>query len=323
MFGLASGYYHNYLKPPDVRILLVGLDGSGKTALLERVKVTDFKSRRGNSGRRLILTDNSPRPISTPQDDDHSHADDNADDDDGDDGEDDDAKISSSIEPHDGKLSVDVSNRNEHRMKTRMCPSPALFHKKQLLGDDDEEYVYDFPAKDGIRYRDKDTKTIGHKNGSHDKQLSSGSHSILADENRSSATLTQTRRKNRSSDCGFQTEHLPSTESETKQYDLKANKTMFPMHLIKPTVGMNLAKLEGGGAKVNIMDLGGTLSMRPLWERYYSDVHGIAFVVDISPTSPMFNLMESRVFYRCMRDDESLTKVHILIIGNKVDERSD
>ena len=86
---------------------------------------------------------------------------------------------------------------------------------------------------------------------------------------------------------------------------------------------MNLAKLEVRGAKLKIMDLGGTVTMRPLWERYYSDVHGIAFVVDISPTSAMSKLMESRAFYRCMRDDESLAGVPILIFGNKADERDD
>merc|ERR1719491_1938727 len=76
-----------------------------------------------------------------------------------------------------------------------------------------------------------------------------------------------------------------------------------------PKVGMNLGKLEGAGAKVKIMDVGGTVAMRPLWERYYSDIHGIAFVVDVSSTSPMSKIMESRAFYRCMRDDESLAKV--------------
>ncbi|KAL3792106.1 hypothetical protein HJC23_013380 [Cyclotella cryptica] len=45
MFSLATGIYQSYFAPPKISILIVGLDTSGKTALLERVKVTNFSSR--------------------------------------------------------------------------------------------------------------------------------------------------------------------------------------------------------------------------------------------------------------------------------------
>ena len=48
MFGLASGFYES-LQPPELRILIVGLDGAGKTSLFERLKVTNFDS--GGRGR--------------------------------------------------------------------------------------------------------------------------------------------------------------------------------------------------------------------------------------------------------------------------------
>ena len=86
-------------------------------------------------------------------------------------------------------------------------------------------------------------------------------------------------------------------------------------------VGMNLAKIQACGAKVRIMDLGGQIKMRPLWERYYSDIHGIAFVIDVSPSCPVSKLMEARAFYRCMRDDENLVDCPILIFANKMDTR--
>ncbi|EED93171.1 adp-ribosylation factor-related protein [Thalassiosira pseudonana CCMP1335] len=38
MYSLASGVYQSYFAPPKLSILILGLDGSGKTALLERVK---------------------------------------------------------------------------------------------------------------------------------------------------------------------------------------------------------------------------------------------------------------------------------------------
>jgi GTPase SAR1 family protein len=45
MYSLASGVYQSYFAPPKLSILILGLDGSGKTALLERVKVTDISTR--------------------------------------------------------------------------------------------------------------------------------------------------------------------------------------------------------------------------------------------------------------------------------------
>ena len=45
MFSLADGIYQSYFAPPKLSILIIGLDGSGKTALLERIKVTDINSR--------------------------------------------------------------------------------------------------------------------------------------------------------------------------------------------------------------------------------------------------------------------------------------
>ncbi len=85
---------------------------------------------------------------------------------------------------------------------------------------------------------------------------------------------------------------------------------------------MNLGKIEACGAKVKIMDLGGTMKMRSLWERYYNDVQGIMFVIDISPRCEVSKLMEARAFYRFMRDDESLRGVPVMIFANKSDERN-
>eukprot|EP00571_Detonula_confervacea_P009230 CAMPEP_0172321822 /NCGR_PEP_ID=MMETSP1058-20130122/44382_1 /TAXON_ID=83371 /ORGANISM="Detonula confervacea, Strain CCMP 353" /LENGTH=414 /DNA_ID=CAMNT_0013037421 /DNA_START=185 /DNA_END=1426 /DNA_ORIENTATION=+ len=47
MFSLATGIYQSYFAPPKLSILIIGLDGSGKTALLERIKVTNINTRLG------------------------------------------------------------------------------------------------------------------------------------------------------------------------------------------------------------------------------------------------------------------------------------
>jgi GTPase SAR1 family protein len=42
MFSLASGLYSEYFSPQQINLLIVGVQGSGKTTILERIKVTDF-----------------------------------------------------------------------------------------------------------------------------------------------------------------------------------------------------------------------------------------------------------------------------------------
>mmetsp|Transcript_25265 Transcript_25265/g.39126 ORF Transcript_25265/g.39126 Transcript_25265/m.39126 type:complete len:286 (-) Transcript_25265:60-917(-) len=46
MFGLAAGFYETYLAPPEMTILIVGCESSGKTALLERFKCSKFSNSR-------------------------------------------------------------------------------------------------------------------------------------------------------------------------------------------------------------------------------------------------------------------------------------
>lgn len=45
MFSLVNGVYDNYLAPTQINLLVVGPSGVGKTALLERLKVTEFPKR--------------------------------------------------------------------------------------------------------------------------------------------------------------------------------------------------------------------------------------------------------------------------------------
>ena len=45
MFSLVSGLYESYLAPPQLNVLIVGAPGSGKTALLERLKASQLPNR--------------------------------------------------------------------------------------------------------------------------------------------------------------------------------------------------------------------------------------------------------------------------------------
>jgi GTPase SAR1 family protein len=67
------------------------------------------------------------------------------------------------------------------------------------------------------------------------------------------------------------------------QFDLIPGKSMLPLVKIRPTIGMNLAKLSIAKSTVHIWDLGGRLV--DLWERYYNDADAVLFVWKLSPPS--------------------------------------
>ena len=56
MFSLVSGLYDTYLSPKELRVVLVGANGVGKTALLERLKVTDFSSIQSKASASTTMT---------------------------------------------------------------------------------------------------------------------------------------------------------------------------------------------------------------------------------------------------------------------------
>ena len=64
------------------------------------------------------------------------------------------------------------------------------------------------------------------------------------------------------------------------QYDLKAGAKMLPLEKIRPTIGMNLAKMDACGAKVHVFDVSG--KFQNLWERYYADADAVLFVWKLS-----------------------------------------
>lgn len=45
MFSLATGVYESYFAAPQLNVLVIGCESVGKTALLERVKVTEFSTK--------------------------------------------------------------------------------------------------------------------------------------------------------------------------------------------------------------------------------------------------------------------------------------
>ena len=209
MFGLAAGFYQSYLKPPQVNIVFVGLDGAGKTALLERVKVTDFTPKQSDKRRPKKLT-------------------------------------SSQLQNQNSRLTGVVVTRRDMDQQLRQqvlsqAPGSLTEERRMLQSDDcDENKSSSSPFKSSsgrIRFICPMSGTYRHPNQENesdddesddddDDNYIKNDGGIISLPGGEAATIT----------------HPPLLKSE---YSLKPGSKMFPLHLIRPTGGcmsLNITK---------------------------------------------------------------------------------
>lgn len=70
--------------------------------------------------------------------------------------------------------------------------------------------------------------------------------------------------------------HSQPPSSERLEFDLQPKMKMISLSRIRPTIGMNLGKVDLCQAKCHVWDLGGRLA--DLWQRYYADCDAVVFV---------------------------------------------
>nr|CAH0105143.1 unnamed protein product [Daphnia galeata] len=90
-----------------------------------------------------------------------------------------------------------------------------------------------------------------------------------------------------------------------------------------PTIGFKVEKFKNAGLTLTAFDMSGQSKYRSLWERYYSDCHGVIFVIDSSDTIRMAvacNELQLMIQHPEMVKNRSSTAgVPILILANKID----
>jgi ADP-ribosylation factor related protein 1 len=88
------------------------------------------------------------------------------------------------------------------------------------------------------------------------------------------------------------------------------------LNRVTTTVGLNIGRIEVQGVRLSFWDLGGQEELQTLWDKYYSESHGVIYVVD---SSDIMRMDESKEAFDKMIKNEQLAGVPLLLVANKQD----
>ena len=282
MFSLVTGVYESYFASPQVNILVVGAQGTGKTTLLERLKVTHFRKRPPTPGIQqtvmpdqllhLIKGQDLPSGMENLSNHDRrgSHQ----------------PKLVSS--PRSASISAELGTPQKARKRlTWVCPAPKRYSAQQMKHDDDDEEIValvdgaaapELPDLDGPTTNSSEPSTSRGApppppGPERTHQTSIGS---LDSVELPPAASPSPSSKNESQSIAAAAAQVAAEETAAPQFDVQPKAKMISLNKIRPTIGLNLGKVEICQAKCHVWDLGGRLV--DLWERYYSDCDAVVFV---------------------------------------------
>ena len=382
MFGLATGLYKTYFSPATLSILIIGPDCAGKTALLERLKVTQFSTAR--QLRNLVASNGGTVPLPrTPSGKIRDGGDDASRNENGqhhhkrhssapemlngtDSGDNaaaatvtsstaaqtptkepqtrDTSRKASEMPPKapssagggaDNKATQrqdsnasGASTSSGFRRRFLICPAPRMYSREAMEdGDDDEEEIFDEVQLSGTDHDgksgpeesednpDADLDDLLGMESQHDGEGTSGVNATAA----AAATAAPT------TDSTAHDVYRDNDDEPEHEHDVKPAARMLPLHLIRPTIGQNLAKIDACGCRLNIYDLGGVPKMRPLWDRYYAEADAVVFVVDsrtvvgAGGSGGLSRLQETVESFDAVRRQPLLDGIPLMVFVNKVD----
>lgn len=105
-------------------------------------------------------------------------------------------------------------------------------------------------------------------------------------------------------------------EQIKRKYSTKPYKGMA-FEKIGPTVGMNIGTCDMKSDVMVLWDLGGQEEIQSLWDKYYTECHGIIYVID---ASDLQRLEESHKCFEKMIISCELDSAPLLVLANKQDK---
>lgn len=385
MFGLATGLYKTYFSPATLSILIIGPDCAGKTALLERLKVTQFSTAR--QLRNLAASNGGTVPLPRTPSGKIRDGGDNASGNEN--GQHHHKRHSSAPEMLNGTDSGDnaaaatvtsstaaqtptkesqtrdtISEANQmtpkapssaggaggadskstrrqdsnasgastssgFRRRFLICPAPRMYSREAMEnGDDDEEEIFDEVQLSGTDHDGKSGPQESENNPDADLDYLLGMESQHGEEGiggGTSATAASAAAAPTTDSTANRTREENAEDEPEHEHDVKPAARMLPLHLIRPTIGQNLAKIDACGCRLNIYDLGGVPKMRPLWDRYYAEADAVVFVVDsrtvggAGGSGGLSRLQETVESFDAVRRQPMLDGIPLMVFVNKVD----
>ena len=94
----------------------------------------------------------------------------------------------------------------------------------------------------------------------------------------------------------------------------------MPLSKIPPTIGLNLARLDRPQGEFIFWDVGGQAVLRKIWDKYFSECHGIVFVVDGSDEMRFSEVKETLDQVFRDEDEFALHQLPVLFLLNKNDK---
>ncbi|EFA78929.1 ARF-like protein [Heterostelium album PN500] len=90
----------------------------------------------------------------------------------------------------------------------------------------------------------------------------------------------------------------------------------LPPQSIIPTVGLNIGRIIIDNVKLIFWDLGGQIDLRTIWDKYYTSIHAVIYVVD---SADLERLDESKTELERIISHHDLKDVPLLLFFNKQD----
>ena len=89
-----------------------------------------------------------------------------------------------------------------------------------------------------------------------------------------------------------------------------------PIDYTVPTLGFNVEEINVGSLKIKTWDLGGQEMYRALWQHYFEEATGVAFVIDASDRD-RFGIVKDEI--QRLMTHEDLAEKPFLFLANKQD----